>query len=115
MISQPLQQPGSNANTSSFAQRVTAEQAAIESRLIELQGVETINTGLRKTHLIGDDDMAIDFPPDPPTNRILEAKRKALAQFVSISLPCRRFFPFLIAFRPDPLLQGLQLRWVWRK
>jgi len=70
-----------NANTSSFAQRVTAEQAAVESRLIELQGMETINTGLRKTYLRGDDDMVIDLPPDPPTSRTLEAKRKALAQF----------------------------------
>lgn len=44
--------------------------------------METINTGLRKTYLTGDDDMAIDLPPDPPTSRILEAKRKALALFV---------------------------------
>ena len=44
--------------------------------------METINTGLRKTYLRGDDDMVIDLPPDPPTSRTLEAKRKALAQFV---------------------------------
>jgi hypothetical protein len=75
----------SNASSSTYAQRVTAEQAAIESRLIELQGMETINTGLRKTYLTGEDDMAIDLPPEPPTSRTLEAKRKALAQFVRAS------------------------------
>jgi hypothetical protein len=47
--------------------------------------METINTGLRKTYLTGEDDMAIDLPPEPPTSRTLEAKRKALAQFVRAS------------------------------
>jgi len=69
------------ANTSSYAQRVTAEQAAVESRLIELLGVESINTGLRKTTLRGEGDMIVDPPLEPPTSRAIEAKRKALAQF----------------------------------
>jgi len=64
-------------------QRVTAEQAEVESRLIELDGMETINTGLRKTAIRGEGDMSIDVPPEPPTSRTLEAKRKALSQFVS--------------------------------
>lgn len=64
-------------------QRVTAEQAEVESRLIEVDGMETINTGLRKTAIRGEGDMSIDVPPEPPTSRTLEAKRKALSQFVS--------------------------------
>jgi len=72
----------SDATASSYAQRVTAEQAAVESRLIELRGMETINTSLRKATLREDSDMAIDVPTEPPTSRTLEAKRKALAQFV---------------------------------
>ncbi|KAJ3517974.1 hypothetical protein NLJ89_g164 [Agrocybe chaxingu] len=74
-----LASPG--ASTSSYAERVTAEQAAVESRLIELDGMEVINTGLRKTVIRGEGDMVVDPPPEPPTSRALEAKRKALAQF----------------------------------
>lgn len=54
----------------------------MESRLIELDGVETINTGLKRTVIKGEDDMNIDVPVEPPTSRTLEAKRKALSRFV---------------------------------
>ena len=57
----------------------------MESRLIELDGVETINTGLKRTTIKGEDDMNIDTPPEPPTSRTLEAKRKALSRFVEFS------------------------------
>ena len=57
----------------------------MESRLIELDGVETINTGLKRTAIKGEDDMSIDTPPEPPTSRTLEAKRKALSRFVEFS------------------------------
>jgi hypothetical protein len=53
--------------------------------LIELDGVETINTGLKRTVIKGEDDMNIDIPPEPPTSRTLEAKRKALSRFVEFS------------------------------
>ncbi|TFK43396.1 hypothetical protein BDQ12DRAFT_674911 [Crucibulum laeve] len=74
-----LASPG--ASTSTYVQRVLAEQAAVESRLIELDGMETINTGLKKTKIIGEGDMVVDPPPEPPVSRTLEAKRKALARF----------------------------------
>lgn len=70
------------ASTSTYAQRVLAEQVAIESRLVELDGMETINTGLRRTTIRGEGDMSVDGPSEPPTSRTLEAKRKALSQFV---------------------------------
>ena len=73
------------ASTSTYIQRVLAEQAAVESRLIELDGVETINTGLKRTTIKGEDDMNIDTTPEPPTSRTLEAKRKALSRFVEFS------------------------------
>ena len=73
----------SNASTSTYVNRVQAEQAAVESRLIELDGMETINTGLRRTMLRGEGDMVVDSPPEPTTSRAIEAKKKALAQFVS--------------------------------
>lgn len=69
------------ASTSTYAQRVLTEQAAIESRLIELDGMETINMGLRRTVIRGEGDMSVDTAPEPPTSRTLEAKRKALSQF----------------------------------
>jgi hypothetical protein len=73
------------ASTSTYVQRVLAEQAAVESRLVELDGVETINTGLKRTFIRGEDGMNIDLPPEPPTSRTLEAKRKALSRFVEFS------------------------------
>lgn len=78
------------ASTSTYVQRVLAEQAAVESRLIELDGMETINTGLKNTKIRGENDMAVDPPPEPPTSRALEAKKKALARFVSRSFVLRR-------------------------
>ncbi|KAF9469008.1 hypothetical protein BDZ94DRAFT_1152700 [Collybia nuda] len=75
-----LSSPG--ASTSTYAQRVSAEQVAVESRLIELDGMETINTGLKNTKIYGEGDMNVDVPPEPPVSRTLEAKRKALSQFV---------------------------------
>ncbi|KAF8165205.1 hypothetical protein B0H34DRAFT_688264 [Crassisporium funariophilum] len=74
-----LASPG--ASTSTYMQRVQAEQAAVASRLIELDGMETINTGLRRTAIRGEGDMLIDVPPEPATSKTLEAKRKALSQF----------------------------------
>lgn len=74
-----LASPG--ASTSTYVQRVLAEQAAVESRLLELDGMETINTGLKNTKIRGENDMVVDPPPEPPTSRTLEAKKKALARF----------------------------------
>ncbi|KIK08358.1 hypothetical protein K443DRAFT_672384 [Laccaria amethystina LaAM-08-1] len=74
-----LASPG--ASTSTLIQRVLAQQSAVESRLIELEGMESINTGLKRTTIRGEGDMLIDAPPEPPTSRTIEAKRKALSQF----------------------------------
>ncbi|KAF9451637.1 hypothetical protein P691DRAFT_807254 [Macrolepiota fuliginosa MF-IS2] len=74
-----LSSPG--ASTSTYVQRILAEQAAVESRLIELDGMETINIGLKNTRISGENDMIIDPTPEPSTSRTLEAKKKALARF----------------------------------
>lgn len=70
------------ASTSTYVQRVSAEQMAIESRLIELDGVEKINTGLKNTRLNEEGDMIVDLPLEQPSSRTLDAKRKALSMFV---------------------------------
>ncbi|TFK76032.1 hypothetical protein BDN72DRAFT_831477 [Pluteus cervinus] len=74
-----LASPG--ASTSTYVHRITAEQAAVAARIFELEGMETINTGLKNTRIIGEDDMNIDIPAEPPVSRAIEAKRKALSQF----------------------------------
>ncbi|KAJ6629118.1 hypothetical protein B0H10DRAFT_2209054 [Mycena sp. CBHHK59/15] len=70
-----------SADGQSWMVRVTNEQAAVEARLVELVGMDAISTGLKNTVIKGDDDMNVDPPPEPYTNRILEAKRKALSKF----------------------------------
>lgn len=89
----------SDASTSTYVNRVQAEQAAVESRLIELDGMETINTGLRRTVIRGEGDMIVDPPPEPPTSRAIEAKRKALAQFVRYFTPFRVIFSLIRCHR----------------
>ena len=74
----------SAATTSTYVERISAEQAAVEARLIELDGMETIQTGLKNTSIRGEDDMIVDSPPEPPTSRTIEAKRKALSRFVCL-------------------------------
>lgn len=63
---------------------MTAEQTAIQARLLELEGVDIIQSTLRKTHIRGDDDMAVDNEPEPYVSPTLLAKQKALARFVSL-------------------------------
>ncbi len=46
--------------------------------------METINTGLKNAKIRGENDMIVDPPPEPATSRTLEAKKKALARFVSL-------------------------------
>ncbi|KAJ8523511.1 hypothetical protein ONZ45_g34 [Pleurotus djamor] len=72
-----------DASSSRYSERIASEQAFIQERLVELEGVEVINTGLRRTQIKGEDDMAIDSPTEPPTSRTIEAKRKALSRFGS--------------------------------
>ncbi|KAJ6539223.1 hypothetical protein B0H19DRAFT_960847 [Mycena capillaripes] len=67
--------------TPSWMVRATAEQAAVEGRLVELVGMDAINTGLKNTAIKGEDDMNVDPPPEPYTSPTVEAKRKALSRF----------------------------------
>ena len=62
-------------------QRVRAEQAEIESRLLDVEGLESISFGLKRTKIKGDNDMEVD-EPEPVTSRTIEAKKRALAQYV---------------------------------
>ncbi|KAJ7047494.1 hypothetical protein C8F04DRAFT_934192, partial [Mycena alexandri] len=70
-----------SADAESWMVRVKAEQVAVEGRLVELVGMDAINTGLKNTAIKGEDDMDVEPPPEPYTNPILEAKRKALSRF----------------------------------
>lgn len=70
------------ASTSTYVHRISAEQQAIEARLVELVGVESINTGLKQVFIKGEDDMVVDIPEEPPISRTLDAKRRAVARYV---------------------------------
>lgn len=70
------------ASTSTYVNRVSSEQAQIEARLVELDGMESINSALKNTRLKGEGDMAVDSSPEQPLSRAIEAKRKALSRFV---------------------------------
>jgi hypothetical protein len=70
------------ASSSTYVDRVIIEQRAVESRLVELVGVESISTGLKQTTIKGENDIQIDVPPEPPFSRAIAAKQKALSNFV---------------------------------
>jgi len=62
---------------------VSAEQAAIEARLLELEGMENIQTRLKNTKISGEDDMNID-EPEHPISRAIDAKRRVLSKYVCL-------------------------------
>ncbi|KZV69852.1 hypothetical protein PENSPDRAFT_651991 [Peniophora sp. CONT] len=70
-------------STSTYVPRLQAEQAKIESRLIDLEGVKEIQTTLQKTTL-KDEDMSVDGPSgDAPQYRAIDAKRQAAFSAIS--------------------------------
>ncbi|KAK7049632.1 hypothetical protein VNI00_005663 [Paramarasmius palmivorus] len=69
-----LASPG--ASTSTYVERITAEQAAIVSQL-EMHGMDVINAGMMNTR-IGESSTTA---PEPPMSRAIDAKRRALARF----------------------------------
>lgn len=73
-----------SACTSALAERLSAEQAAIGSRLLELEGVEEIRKGLTKTDINADEIMNVDQPHVP---RGIDAKQRALSRYVRVA-PC---------------------------
>lgn len=74
----------SGPSTSTYVQRINAEQAAIESRLVEL-GVEDIQKMLSDTSLNVDEQMNIDGQPQPQSNpRPISAKQRALEKYVRV-------------------------------
>ena len=62
-----------------------AEQAKIEARLFELEGMRDIQVGLEITHISEDEQMHVDKAPGPP--RPIEAKLRALEKFVRVAFP----------------------------
>lgn len=72
------------ASTSALVQRLSAEQAAIEARLLEVEGMENIQARLHKTKISGEDDMNID-EPEHPISRAIDVKRRVLSKYVRLS------------------------------
>ncbi|KAI0091943.1 hypothetical protein BDY19DRAFT_927637 [Irpex rosettiformis] len=67
-------------STSTYVQRISAEQAAIEDRLVEL-GVDNIQKLLNKTNLDPPHDQMHIDQPQAPELRPIGAKQRALAKF----------------------------------
>ena len=67
------------ASTSTYVDRVLGEQAAIESRLVELVGVEVISSGLKDATIKSEEHMKVDVPPEPPVSRAIAAKQTSTA------------------------------------
>ncbi|KAF9222105.1 hypothetical protein BS17DRAFT_784424 [Gyrodon lividus] len=65
-------------STSALVQRLSAEQTAIESRLLELEGIEEIRNSLKKTNINSDEIMNVDEQPEP---RVIDAKQRALSRY----------------------------------
>ena len=74
-------------------QRISKQQNAIEARLAELVGMDTIQDMLKRTKIKGEDDMSVDDEDEEPPapSRAVETKRRVLAKFVRC---------ILIAFNP---------------
>ncbi|KAI0033770.1 hypothetical protein K488DRAFT_47039 [Vararia minispora EC-137] len=73
-------------STSSYVPRIRAEQARIESRLLDLEGIDALGRDLKRAHLRGEEDMDISVdltPDDPPLARAIEAKRQAVQNAIS--------------------------------
>lgn len=73
----------SQGNSSRYVERITAEQAAIQTQLVEVHGMEVINTGLRNTRIVDDDEEDVEMKSEPPMSKAIDAKQRALAKFVS--------------------------------
>jgi hypothetical protein len=92
-----------------------AEQAKIEARLVELEGMQDIQNGLEHTRISEDEPMHVDKAPEPP--RPIEAKLRALEKFVRVaSLLPQLFFFWVVVWlllppyiRARPLDYGLPL------
>jgi hypothetical protein len=74
----------SGASTSAYVDRMQKEQAAIESRLLELVGIENLNMRLKHLQVNEYQDMDVIQPQEAPLSRAIGAKQRALAKFVRL-------------------------------
>jgi hypothetical protein len=71
------------ASTSALVQRLTVEQTVIQARLLELEGIEEIRTGIKNTNINADEIMPVDGQPREP--RVIDAKRRALSRYAPLA------------------------------
>ncbi|KIK65389.1 hypothetical protein GYMLUDRAFT_159178, partial [Collybiopsis luxurians FD-317 M1] len=80
--------------TSTYIQRITAEQAAIQEQLIEVHGMEVINTRMKNTRIsesrhVGQNESQddLDMEPETPMSHAIDAKKRALERFGATAGP----------------------------
>lgn len=66
-------------STSTYHQRILAEQSAIETVL----GMATLEDGLYRTHISQDESMDIPISSSPPS-RTVDAKRRAIGRYHAV-------------------------------
>ncbi|KAF9075970.1 hypothetical protein BDP27DRAFT_1211633 [Rhodocollybia butyracea] len=79
-----------DASSSTYAHRLSVEQAAIQEQLVEVHGMEDINIGLKNTFISskgnhnggqGDVSMDVEMKQEAPLSKAIDAKKRALARF----------------------------------
>ncbi|EIN10559.1 hypothetical protein PUNSTDRAFT_132647 [Punctularia strigosozonata HHB-11173 SS5] len=68
-------------SSSTYVQRISAEQARIEARLVELVGVDEIRRGLQNTTIDSEGKMSVDSQSQSTMPRAIGAKQRALARY----------------------------------
>jgi len=79
---------GPSPSTSTYVQRISAEQDAIEARLAllrEQENIESIRVGIKNTYISSDEDMNIDLDSEPSFPGPIAAKRRALMRYATES------------------------------
>lgn len=70
------------ASSSTFVAKIEANQEKIRKRLAELEGLDNIQRGMRRTTLGEDALMAVDSEPEDQTLNAVKVKQQAIANWV---------------------------------
>ena len=88
---------------------MSAEQAAIEARLLELEGMQNIQAKLKNINISEGDEMNVDLP-EHPIAKAIDTKRRVLAKYVctisSQLIMAIIFSSWIVDQNPEPLNGG---------
>ncbi|KAF5393688.1 hypothetical protein D9757_000138 [Collybiopsis confluens] len=76
--------------SSTYIQRINTEQQAIQELLIEVHGMEVINTGMKNARIsevVQDDGQDVEMKPESSMSKAIDAKKRALEKFGATAGP----------------------------